>query len=313
MKIKKPKFWDYKNPTVLAFLLWPLSIIFRLISILNKKNKKKYNNIKTICAGNFYVGGTGKTSLAIKLKEILDKKNIKSCFIKKDYSNQLDEQKLLEKHGKVFTNKSRDKALQMAISENYDVAIFDDGLQDTSIDYDLIFVCFNNLNWIGNSFLIPAGPLRENVSNLRFYNHIFLNGNNENLTNIIKTIKDINLHINIHMSKYKIQNLNNFDINEKYLVFSGIGNHQTFINMLKNNNFNIVRDIEFPDHYDYEDNDLNKIISLSKEFNAKILTTEKDYLRLKEIYTKNIQFIKSKLEINDENKLIKILDDATKN
>ena len=94
----------------------------------------------------------------------------------------MDEQKLLEKHGKNLHKIIQDKA-----EENrkvfYIYVIFDDGLQDTSIDYDLIFVCFNNLNWIGNSFLIPAGPLRENVSNLRFYNHIFLNGNNENLTN----------------------------------------------------------------------------------------------------------------------------------
>ncbi|MDC0856188.1 tetraacyldisaccharide 4'-kinase, partial [Candidatus Pelagibacter sp.] len=100
---------------------------------------------------------------------------------------------------------------------------------------------------------------------------------------------------------------------EKYLVFSGIGNHQTFINMLKNNNFNIVKDIEFPDHYNYKDNDLDKIIFKSKELNANILTTEKDYLRLNETYIKNIHFIKSELVIADENKLIKILNNATKN
>ncbi|MDC0031088.1 tetraacyldisaccharide 4'-kinase [Candidatus Pelagibacter sp.] len=313
MKIKKPRFWDYKNPTVLAFLLWPLSTIFNLASCINKKGKKKYTSIKTICFGNFYVGGTGKTSLSVKFKEILDKNNIKSCFIKKHYNDQLDEQKLLEKYGKVFVSKNRDQALQKAISENYEVAIFDDGLQDSSIDYDLTFVCFNNLNWIGNGFLIPAGPLRENINNLRFYKHVFLNGNNEDLTKIIEKIKDINKDINIYTSKYKIQNLDNFNKKEKYLVFSGIGNHRTFINMLKNNNFNIVKDIEFPDHYNYKDNDLDKIIFKSKELNANILTTEKDYLRLNETYIKNIHFIKSELVITDENKLIKILNNATKN
>ena len=81
----------------------------------------------------------------------------------------MDERKLLEKHGKVFTNKSRDKALQMAISENYDVAIFDDGLQDKSINYDLEFVCFNNIKCIGNGLLIPAGPLREKINSNIFH------------------------------------------------------------------------------------------------------------------------------------------------
>ena len=69
MKIKKPRFWDYKNPTVLAFLLWPLSTIFNLASSINKKSKKKYTSIKTICFGNFYVGGTGKPLYQLNLKK----------------------------------------------------------------------------------------------------------------------------------------------------------------------------------------------------------------------------------------------------
>ena len=47
--------------------------------------KIKIKDIKTICVGNIYLGGTGKTSLAIKIKEILTKKNIKTCFVKKFY------------------------------------------------------------------------------------------------------------------------------------------------------------------------------------------------------------------------------------
>ena len=64
------------------------------------KNKK--NKIKTICIGNIYIGGTGKTSLSVKINKILNKKNIKSCFVKKFYSNQIDEQKILENNGRLF-------------------------------------------------------------------------------------------------------------------------------------------------------------------------------------------------------------------
>ncbi len=74
----------------------------------------------------------------------------------------------------------------------------------------------------------------------------------------------------------------------------------------------MIQDIEFPYHYDYNDRDLNKIIVLSKELDAKIITTEKDYLRLKESYTKNIYFIKTELEIIDEDKIIKILNNNEK-
>ena len=54
--------------------------------------------------GNIYIGGTGKTSLSIKINKILSEKNIKTCFIKKYYKDQADEQKLLENNGKLFLN-----------------------------------------------------------------------------------------------------------------------------------------------------------------------------------------------------------------
>ena len=102
------------------------------------------------------------------------KKKIKSCFIKKFYNQQTDEQILLKNNGKVFISSNRIEALRQAEQENYDVAILDDGLQDKSIYYDVSLVCFNNINWIGNGLTIPAGPLRENINNLKNYNHIFL-------------------------------------------------------------------------------------------------------------------------------------------
>ena len=186
MKLKKPKFWNYKKPHLYSYLLFPVSIIFRLISKIKSKPNLTNPKIKTICVGNIYVGGTGKTSLVIKIKECLEKKNIKVCFIKKLYSDQIDEQKLLSKNGQLFISKKRTTALDEAISRGYKVAIFDDGLQDTSIKYDLKIVCFNNLNWIGNGLTLPSGPLREDISSLKFYDNVFLNGNNECLVDIKK-------------------------------------------------------------------------------------------------------------------------------
>ena len=307
MKLKKPKFWDYDKPNFLALLLWPLSIIYKVIFNLSNKKKIKINSIKTICIGNIYIGGTGKTSLAIKIKQILDQINIRTCFIKKQYADQIDEVKLLQNYGKIFVNKKRIEALKQAASENYEVAIFDDGLQDNSIEFDLIFVCFNKLNWIGNGFVIPAGPLREDINNLKLYNHVFLNGNEEK-TEIEKNfIKKINPKTIIYESRYRPLNLEDFDKSEKYLVFSGIGNQKTFINMLKKKKFNILSDLEFPDHFYYKESDLNKIFLKAKKLNARIITTEKDYLRINQSLSKDIKFIKSELEIMDEDSLTRVL------
>ena len=309
MKLKKPKFWDYKKPNLYSYLLLPFSIILKLISKLKSKPKLTNPKIKTICIGNIYIGGTGKTSLALKIKEILEQKNIKVCFIKKDHSDQVDEQRLLGKNGQLFTSKKRTAALKEAISQGYKIAIFDDGLQDASIKYDLEIVCFNNLNWIGNGLTLPSGPLRESIDNLRFYDNVFLNGNEEDLTNIKNQIEKINTKININQGKYIPLNIASFNKEENYLVFSGIGNHETFVHMLKNNNLKIVDDLEYPDHYQYSKKDFYEIVMKAKKYDAKIITTEKDYLRLDSLDKTKVLFIKSTLKILDEKKLTKTLID----
>ena len=305
MNLKKPKFWDYKKPNIYAYILWPLTILIQISNFLITKFKKqKKFNIKSLCIGNIYIGGTGKTSLSIKINEILSKKKIRSCFIKKSYVNQIDEQKLLGSRGKLFTANKRIRALIEAEKENYQIAIFDDGLQDYSIKYDVSLVCFNNLNWIGNGMTIPSGPLRESLNNLRNYNHVFLNGNSENLSNITSTILNINPSINIHEGKYIPLNLKDFNLKDNYLAFSGIGNHKTFISMIRDYGINVVKDIEFSDHYNFKNKDIDKILDLSKKLNCKIITTEKDYFRLESNNINEIKFIKTELHIVDEDKLI---------
>ncbi len=310
MKLKKPKFWDYKKPSFFSYLLLPFSITIGLIAKINSKPKYPNSKIKTICVGNIYIGGTGKTSLTIKIKEILDKNNIKACFIKKFYPNQTDEQKLLSKNGTLFSNLKRITALDEAISEGFEVAIFDDGLQDSSIKYDMEIVCFNNLNWIGNGLTLPSGPLRESINNLKFYENVFLNGNEESLIAIKDQIKKINPNMNINSGKYTPLNIGEFDKDQSYLVFSGIGNHKTFVEMLKNNKLKIVSDLEYPDHYQYSKRDFDEIIINAKKYNAHIITTEKDYLRLENFNRNEILYIKSSLNISDEksltNKLLKL-------
>ena len=271
--------------------------------------KKKFQSIKTICIGNIYLGGTGKTSLSLKINKIL-KDKIKSCFIKKYYSNQIDEQKILEKYGKLFKYKNRSESIKQAINEGFKIAILDDGLQDPSINYDYNIVCFNINNWIGNGQTIPSGPLREDIKNLKKYKNVFLNGNKENIENIKKYIHEIDPNINIYQGEYIPLNIDEFDKKNKYLVFSGIGNHKTFVSMLKINGINVVKDIEFPDHYKYSAREIDNIISISKKLDCKIITTEKDYMRLNN--NNKINYIKSELKIINEetflNNISKIYD-----
>ena len=105
MILKKPKFWDEKRPNFTSYILLPITYLINLINFLNIKKKIKSDQIKTICVGNIYIGGTGKTPVSISLKKILDNLKFKTAFIKKEYANQIDEQKILSLHGKLFCKK----------------------------------------------------------------------------------------------------------------------------------------------------------------------------------------------------------------
>jgi len=307
MKFKKPNFWDYKEPNLFAYILLPFTYVIKLINFISKKEKITTERIKTICIGNIYLGGTGKTPTSIKNNQILKNLNFKTAFIKKKYYDQEDEQKILSSYGKLFCKKNRIDALKEAINEEIEVAIFDDGLQDKILNYDIAFVCFNAQTWIGNSFCIPSGPLRENLKSVKKYDAVFLNGNGENTVEIENILKNIKPNLEIFNAEYVPLNNNKININQNYLVFSGIGNSDSFLKTLKKNNFKIVKNLNFPDHYNYSNKDIIKIKEMAKNLKAKILTTEKDYNRLNKLNAEDINFLKIELKIINEKQLINFL------
>ena len=302
MIFKKPNFWQTKNFVSLS--LFPLTLITFIINFLKKFSFKKYFKIKTICVGNLSAGGTGKTSLAVELNELLRDK-FKTVFIKKKYTSQNDEYNLLKKRGKIISSKNRTNALKTA-EKNFDLAILDDGLQQKNIEYDLKIVCINSYEGFGNNFLLPAGPLRENLNELKNYDIVFLNGFKKN-QKIKKKIKKINKSLKIFDAIYEPVNLKEYNLTNKFLSFCGIGNPHEFENTLKKFKFKIKEKLIFPDHYSISDEIIDNMRDIANKNNLKIITTEKDFLRLSKKQQKGINFLKVKLKIQNLSKLKKFL------
>lgn len=310
MKFKKPKFWDQRKPNILAYLLSPFTLIIKINNLfLNSKSKEKFREITTICVGNIYLGGTGKTPTTIKLYELLRESNFKVCTAKKIYSDQKDEEIMLKKRSKFISAKNRKEIIQSAIKNKYELVIFDDGLQDREIDYSLKFVCFDTQNWIGNGCLIPSGPLREKVESLKKYDAVILKNIEEksNLDEIKLTINNINPDIKIFNSILRIENLKEFNLDNRFLIFSGIGNNDSFRKILEKNNFIIDDGFVFPDHFEYQDKDIIRLLKIAEEKNIKVITTEKDYVKIPIQYKKKINLIKINLEILEQPELIKLI------
>ena len=302
MSFFKPKFWDKNQISFFALILFPISLIIRLLSLFKYSiTKTNQCSIPVICVGNIYLGGTGKTPLCIEVFLILKNLNLNPVFIRKKYNAFQDEFDLQKKIGPIYQNKKRIEAVKNAIKNNADVAILDDGFQDFSISKNFSIVCFNEKQWIGNGLTIPSGPLRENISALKRSNCVIINGEpNQKIENkIFNETKDIK----IFYSKYIAQDINSFK-NKKVIAFAGIGNPENFFSLLKENAINVLSEIKFPDHYKYSQNELKNLINKAKENDAILITTEKDYVRIDESYKEKIQYLKIIVEIKNKEEFI---------
>ena len=181
MMLIKPKFWD-KKIGIISIILYPLSLIYLIIIYIKKKITKVHKfKIPIICVGNIYVGGTGKTPLSILLANEIKKLGKETVILRKYYDSHNDEYELIKNNfNNLIINKKRIDGILKAERANYDIIILDDGLQEYKIKKNLNIVCFNEKQLIGNGLIIPAGPLRENLNNLKSSDVVIINGNKNN-------------------------------------------------------------------------------------------------------------------------------------
>ena len=298
MKITKPKFWQKKNNLV-SFLLIPISFILQLLIIIKRRTTYGHSfKIPIVCVGNIYLGGTGKTPLSILIAQELTKHNKKPAVVKKYYREHFDEHALINNSIKnLFLDKQRYKAIVEAEGKHLDIAILDDGFQDFSIKKSLNILCFNSEQLIGNGMTLPSGPLRESISSIKRAHIIMINGNRNK--QFEKKILNITNKIKIFYSRYIPTNINEFK-NKKLIAFAGIGNPDNFFQLLTENKLDLKKKISYPDHYEFSKAEIEQLVKDSIKNKFELITTEKDYFRIKRYGFKEINYIKTKLEINNK-------------
>ena len=304
----KPKFWDRNKLSIFSIVLFPVSILIKILAIIRSFLIKTYKSpLPVICVGNIYLGGTGKTPLCIEIFYILKNLNMNPAFIRKEYGSFQDEVNLQQQTGKIYLNKKRIKAIEEAKKNNTDIVILDDGFQDHSVHKNLSIICFNEKQWIGNGLTIPSGPLREDLSALKRAQCVLINGKKNII--IESKILNNNKDIKIFYCSYEPKNIEDFKT-KKIIAFAGIGNPENFFDLLKNYKLNIIETIKFPDHYKYSEKEIENMLNKIKKDNCILLTTEKDYFRISEKYKKKINYLKIKINIENKNQFIEIIKKA---
>ena len=305
MKINKPNFWQ-KPRSLMSVILFPITFIVLIIIFIKKKIHKEIKfNIPVLCIGNIYVGGTGKTPLSIFLAKELKNLKIKPVIIKKFYKNHEDEHLLIKKKNiPLISNVRRDKAILLAENE-FNLAILDDGFQDYKIVKNMSIICFHHKQLIGNGYVFPSGPLRESINSINRAQIAIINGD-RNIKFESKLLK-INSNIKIFYSKYKLINQEKFE-NKDILAFAGIGNPNNFFDLLSSEGLKIKHTMSYPDHYNFQKEEILKIIKYAQKNKYTILTTEKDYLRIEKYKLPEINFCSIDLNIFKKEELLKLIE-----
>ena len=294
MKFKKPKFWNSIN--FLSIILLPFSLLTLVFNIFKSQvvTENRFN-IPIICVGNIFIGGTGKTPLSIYIYNLLKNKKFKPAIVRKYYPSHADEINFTKsKVRQFFSDRKRLESISKAIIKKNNVIIMDDGMQDVSVNKDLSIMCFNSTDLIGNGFLLPAGPLREQLKKVNSCRIAVINGKRNILFE--KKLKSMSDSIEIFQSKYEIKNLKRLR-GKKILAFAGIGNPKNFFKLLRENGLKIKQEISFPDHYNYKRKEIENLMLLAKEKRLELITTEKDFFRIKQLGFRKMNYISVNLKI----------------
>lgn len=333
--------YHYKK-SAKGLLFLPLSFLALLYSfIINTKNllynikilKEKKVKPYVICVGNLTTGGVGKTPIVCEIANYianelgkktaiisrgyrakLNNKNVNVIkdFKKTYYDNALvcgDEALLCAintKNCMVITCRDRVKAANFA-SNNFgiEVVILDDGFSNRKIEKDFNIIVIDSKKQFGNGFLLPLGPLREPVYEVKRANYIIIsNKNNSNIKQILdeitKKIKTDNITTCNFVKDYFYNIKNSLQVipsNQNAGAFCAIGQPEQFYKYL-NNDFNIIFTKTFEDHHLYTQKDIDNLIKNAKKNNANaLITTQKDEVKITS-FIKDISFISLKLKAN---------------
>jgi tetraacyldisaccharide 4'-kinase len=203
----------------------------------------------------------------------------------------------------VIVGQNRFKAGRLAIQEfKPDVLLLDDAFQHLKLHRDLDLVLLDSIEPLGNTFLFPRGTLRETASALSRGDAVILTrsdiGKAPSLDQIKKHVPRMPIFHSSHIPYiYKIVTGNSiqsqdsstssseYDFgafkNKRVFAFSGIASNDDFRRTIESFQCKLENFSEFPDHHQYSERELDKIIKSAMDVSAEfIFTTEKDYVRI---------------------------------
>ncbi len=248
-----------------------------------------------LCVGNFTIGGSGKTPVAIALAVAARKMKLNPGFLTRGHGGSLrsprivdgehdsarttgDEPLLLARHAPVAAGTNRHAAAQLLRKAGCDFLIMDDGFQSRRLDIDYALMVVDNSRGIGNGYVIPAGPMRAPlVSQLRRTDAVLVMGSGDAGDDVVR------MAARAAKPVYKATTVvRNRDAlaNRRFLAFAGIGNPEKFFDTVVNAGGWVSVTRKFPDHHLFDDREMKELLDAAASVDLELITTAKDAARL---------------------------------
>ncbi len=319
-------------------IYWILSVLFNLITFLRNKFYdlgliKSYSfEIPVISVGNLAMGGTGKTPMVeFLIKNLSDKYKIgvlsrgykrkTNGFIlasEKDDASSIGDEPfqyyLKFKNIKIAVDKKRKRGIKKLIKIGIDIIILDDAYQHRKVipTYSILLSDYSNLYL--NDYIFPRGSLRESKTGYKRADSIIITKCPKSLSKNErkKIVNRINLksyqHVFFSQIRYSIELIsdkNKINIsklsNQKVIVVTGIVNSENLINYLEQKGL-LINHFKYPDHYNYSKKDIFKFSG------NHIITTEKDYTKLRKFNLKDLYYLPISMQIFEDESIINLIE-----
>lgn len=306
MPLEEPSWWyGDARQHALAPLLAPLGRLYGWMAQARFRRAAPYRSrLPVICVGNFTAGGTGKTPLAIFIAQLLEARGAKPAVLTRGYGGRErgpvwveegigaaarfgDEPLLLARTALTLVARDRALGAQMIEDSGRDISVIvmDDGLQNPGLAKDLSLAIVDGVRGLGNGEVIPAGPLRAPIDfQLGLVDAVVVREPERAPADAPDGIHAL-LRRRFPGPVLAAHTLARGDVawlkGAAVVAFAGIANPQRFFSLVESLGARLVACCAFPDHHVFKRSDCENLLSLAESTGAQLLTTEKDWVRLK--------------------------------
>ncbi len=287
---------SWRKRGLAASLLWPLSLVYRLLSGVHRGLyrfgvfKAQRCAVPVIVVGNVVAGGAGKTPLVIALARHFKRQGLMVGVVSRGYGRQSknclevvektpisdsgDEPALIlrAQAAPVFVANKRINAVEALLAKYpaTQLIISDDGLQHHALARDIDITVFDDRG-VGNGWLLPAGPLRQPYTVGQPGQGLVLHtGQLPAFQGFVSSRRLADYALNAKGEQVGLGSLKGRTLT----ALAGIANPDAFFDMLKARDLQVTQTISLPDHFDFSD----YVWPVAAD--AIVLCTEKDAVKL---------------------------------